>query len=91
VDVSADGGRTWAVADLNGESESVHSIPYRRTYSWTLWEAVVDLPPGADTAEFIVKAVDENYQSQPERPDGIWNVRGILNNSWHRIQMDIRK
>jgi sulfite oxidase len=86
VDVSADGGKTWTNANLEGEHENVANghLPYRRTYSWTLWEAVIeDVKRGEN--EFVVKAVDETYNSQPEKPDGIWNVRGILNNSWHRV------
>ena len=88
VDVSADGGKTWTNASIEGEHEEVANghLPYRRTYSWSLWEAVIDLPEGiSEPYEFVVKAVDENYNSQPEKPDGIWNVRGILNNSWHRV------
>ena len=89
VDVSGDGGKTWSSANLEGEHEEVSNgqLPYRQTYSWTLWEAVIDLPKernGGD--EFVVKAIDETYNSQPEKPDGIWNVRGILNNSWHRVK-----
>jgi sulfite oxidase len=95
VDVSADGGSTWNTANLDGENEDVGNgrLPYRRTYSWTLWEAVIDLPStttGDSKHEFVVKAVDESYNSQPEKPDGIWNVRGILNNSWHRVMVDAK-
>ena len=83
VDVSADGGRNWTNADLDSGD---HSTAYKRRYSWTLWTAVVDIPHNDDkTIELVVKAVDEGYNSQPETPDSIWNVRGILNNSWHRI------
>ena len=88
VDVSADGGKTWTPAsELEGEHEDVTQLPYRRTYSWTLWKAVIDLPNGPEGTEFVVKAVDEGYNSQPESPAGIWNVRGILNNSWHRKRL----
>jgi sulfite oxidase len=84
VDVSADGGKTWTNAsELEGEHENVTQLPYRRTYSWTLWKAVVDLP--SESPEFIVKAIDEGYNSQPESPASVWNVRGILNSSWHRV------
>jgi sulfite oxidase len=89
VFLSTDGGKTWTSANLDGEHEEVANghLPYRQKYSWTLWEAVIDLPKdrnGED--EFVVKAIDETYNSQPEKPDGIWNVRGILNNSWHRVK-----
>ena len=30
-------------------------------------------------------AVDAAGNTQPESPAGIYNVRGVLNNSWHRI------
>jgi sulfite oxidase len=89
VDISADGGKTWTPAtELEGEHEDVSQLPFRRTYSWTLWKAVINLPKyGLNDVEFVVKAVDEGYNSQPEKPDGIWNVRGILNNSWHRVKL----
>jgi sulfite oxidase len=88
VDVSANEGKTWTPADeFNGEHENVTELPYRRTYSWTLWTAVVELPDGPENAGFVVKAVDEGYNSQPETPAGIWNVRGILNNSWHKKRL----
>jgi len=93
VDVSGDGGKTWTSANLDGEHEEIANghLPYRRTYSWTLWEAVIDLPEMVGSVPlsqtFIVKAIDESYNSQPETPDGIWNVRGILNNSWHRVEI----
>ena len=89
VDVSADGGKTWTPAELQGEADEVTDLPYKKSYAWTLWTGVVDLPIHGDytSAEFVVKAVDEGYNSQPESPAGIWNVRGILNNSWHRVKL----
>eukprot|EP01052_Picozoa_sp_SAG31_P035300 SAG31_NODE_4239_length_3431_cov_2.742197_2_plen_137_part_00 len=34
--------------------------------------------------ELVCKAVDTAMNHQPERPDSIWSLRGVLNNSWHR-------
>ena len=82
VDVSSNGGESWTVADLQSDDEMA---AYRQTYSWVLWRAVVENLPPSSTHEFIVKAIDESYNSQPEDPKYIWNVRGILNNSWHRV------
>jgi hypothetical protein len=28
--------------------------------------------------------------SQPDTIVGIWNIRGILNNSWHRIEVNLK-
>lgn len=89
VDVSADGGKTWTPAsELRGEHEDVTNLPYRRTYSWTLWTAVIENLENVKNPEFVVKAVDEGYNSQPDTPAGIWNVRGILNNSWHKVSVE---
>ena len=98
VDVSADGGETWTDAELQNEFESdgITQLPYKNTFSWTLWTAVVDIDHSSSSdkknngeVEIVVKAVDESYNSQPERPEGIWNVRGILNNSWHRVKVKV--
>ncbi|PHJ24997.1 sulfite oxidase [Cystoisospora suis] len=35
--------------------------------------------------EIICRAVDASSNSQPEGCEPLWNVRGCLNNSWHRI------
>jgi sulfite oxidase len=91
VDVSVDGGKTWEVADIETEMDQVDDSadpPFRRTYSWTLWKAVVKIPDSGYTGNVIVKAVDETYNSQPETAASIWNVRGILNNSWHSVAVE---
>ena len=33
----------------------------------------------------MVKATDIDYNSQPENISTIWNLRGIINNSWHKV------
>jgi sulfite oxidase len=39
--------------------------------------------------EIICKATDAQYNSQPESPEPIWNVRGLNNNSWHKVFVGI--
>ena len=79
VEVSADGGKTWALASLGQGSEQ----PPDKAWAWTLWSAQVDVPEQG--GELICRAVDASYNSQPESIDPVYNLRGILNNSWHRI------
>lgn len=87
VDVSADGGRTWTAATLRRkleDSEIEHTdSPRNRTYDWTRW--YIDIPTSTDHAEVVCKAVDSAYNTQPERVESIWNLRGVLNNAWHRV------
>ena len=37
------------------------------------------------------KATDESFNTQPESAASIWNLRGILNNSWHTIRVRLPK
>ena len=39
--------------------------------------------------EIVCKATDTACNSQPETVDGIWNLRGILNNAWHRVTVQV--
>ncbi|CAM9418603.1 unnamed protein product [Ectocarpus sp. 4 AP-2014] len=84
VDVSADGGETWTSAELKPTSQ-----PLYRTWAWTLWEASLPVPKGKGEMKLVCKAVDAGYNSQPERPEPIWNIRGVLSNSWHRVGLKV--
>ncbi|XP_064473334.1 sulfite oxidase-like [Ornithodoros turicata] len=80
VDISADGGRTWKAAKLKSEDTSL-----TRAWAWTLWEIDVPIPEGAEKLEIVSKAVDSSYNTQPDTTENIWNLRGVLNNAWHRV------
>ena len=61
-----------------------------RHWSWTLWEADIEIPEAARTDgsfKVAVRAVDADYAEQPEDPAQLWNIRGVLNNAWHRIKL----
>ncbi|XP_045459962.1 sulfite oxidase, mitochondrial [Melitaea cinxia] len=84
VDVSADGGRSWREARLRS-----HPSPPNQHYSWTLW--TIDLPTRGDKQmELWVKATDSNFNTQPEKFDDIWNIRGILSNAYHKIKINLK-
>lgn len=86
VDVSADGGETWVDAKLKQSAQ-----PWGQQWAWTKWEASVAVPDGAKEAELVCKAVDSAYQVQPEGMKGIYNVRGVLVNAWHRFKVSLEK
>ncbi|OCT51826.1 Sulfite oxidase [Cladophialophora carrionii] len=79
VDISADGGRTWQQADLLPDESKG-----QKSWSWRLWQATVSKPPAG--AEFVVKAVDDSYNTQPESYEAQWNFRGNLTTAWHRVR-----
>jgi len=87
VDVTCDGGQTWQAAELQTEPQ-----PYGRQWAWTVWEATVPLPltvkPGQQL-EIAAMATDTAHNTQPETDTGIWNIRGLLENRWPRIYINI--
>ena len=78
IDVSIDGGESWTTADL---LEAEEETPW----TWRLWEASVDLSPGE--YEIVARAWDSAANTQPELAEQIWNFKGYMDNSWHRIRV----
>ncbi|GAA4813886.1 sulfite oxidase [Actinomycetospora chlora] len=76
VDVSTDGGATWAEADLE---------PQASRWSWRHWQAELDLPPG--TTRVVVRAWDSAAGVQPADPAELWNPKGYVNNSWAHVTL----
>jgi len=87
VEVSADGGKTWQVAELGQGSQQ----KLTRAWAWTFFKTTVSVPAdlkGSGT-EIICKATDAAYNTQPEQGRSVWNIRGICNSSWHRVPVHI--
>lgn len=82
VDVSADGGKTWCAAVLRNKEERRN-----QTYDWTLWDSKMKISKD-DKVELVCKAIDSAYNTQPQSVDAIWNLRGLLNNAWHRVEVE---
>eukprot|EP00043_Microstomoeca_roanoka_P001918 m.35362 g.35362 ORF g.35362 m.35362 type:complete len:495 (-) comp11131_c2_seq1:37-1521(-) len=88
VDVSADGGETWMTATLLEGSDQKAN----RAWAWTFWEADVPLNFNqGKKVQLVCRAVDSSANQQPESPSSVWNLRGILNNSWHRVDLNIEE
>ncbi|KAF5746933.1 sulfite oxidase [Tripterygium wilfordii] len=88
VDISLDGGKRWLEASLYQKA----GIPYvsddlnSDKWAWVLFEAVVDI---SSSTTIVAKAADLAANVQPEKVEEIWNLRGILNTSWHRVQVRV--
>lgn len=89
VDISVDGGKTWVEASRYQKT----GVPYvadsssSDKWAWVFFEAQVEVTVGS--TEIVAKAVDIAANVQPENVDTIWNLRGILNTSWHRVHVRI--
>ncbi|GFR15694.1 probable sulfite oxidase, mitochondrial, partial [Trichonephila clavata] len=87
VDVSVDDGKTWHVADMIQDNS-----PLYRCWAWTLWRVRVPVDvPHDSKLQIICKAVDSSYNVQPDSFPPIWNLRGVLGNAWHRVNVQVKK
>ncbi|KAM5179546.1 sulfite oxidase, mitochondrial [Mantella aurantiaca] len=86
VDVSLDGGKTWNVAELRGEKQKEG-----QSWAWKLWELEASLPTKDKEVTIMCKAVDSSYNVQPDTVAPIWNLRGVLNNAWHRVNVFVTR
>ncbi|MGW8375575.1 sulfite oxidase [Streptomyces sp. ODS28] len=76
VEVSADGGATWAPAAFEGPAEP---------WSWRRWHADVLLYEGE--TELVARAWDATGAVQPETAECVWNPKGYVNTSWPRVRV----
>mmetsp|Transcript_12330 Transcript_12330/g.11163 ORF Transcript_12330/g.11163 Transcript_12330/m.11163 type:complete len:516 (+) Transcript_12330:66-1613(+) len=87
VDVSIDGGKSWKTAKLLEGSNQ----PIDRAWAWTFWECDFDIPADSpligQLVQITCKAIDSSYNVQPDSVEGVWNLRGINNNAWHRVNV----
>jgi len=84
VDVSINNGKTWNLANLCKGSEQ----EINKAWAWTFWEIELD---NRYVNNICCKAIDNAYNTQPEKPEQIWNMRGLNNNSWHKIKINLTK
>jgi sulfite oxidase len=76
VDVSVDGGVSWAQAEL---------LEDLGRWAWRHWRITVDLAPGEH--EILVRAWDSSAATQPEDDATLWNPKGYVNNARPRVRV----
>jgi len=80
VDLTTDQGNNWHEAVINEQTTDTEP----KHFGWTLWSARIPVQDNQKT-EVWCKAVDSNYNSQPESFKNIWNLRGVNSNAYHKI------
>ncbi|EGC40108.1 hypothetical protein DICPUDRAFT_52167 [Dictyostelium purpureum] len=90
VDVSLDGGETWDYAELLGEDKGVCT----KYWGWTLFRYTITKLPqleGKDSTKIklVCRAWDLSSNTQPKDVKDIWNLRGVMNNCWHTVDVTI--
>lgn len=97
VEVSADGGKSWSLATLDPPPAHLVKTPpplndaassSYRSYTWMPWSASVTAPSSGDM-RIMCRAMDSQHNRQPETAESVWNIRGLLNNSYHRVDVKV--
>src|SRR5262249_20160400 len=66
-------------------------------WAWAPWSVVVPLPDelrskaaaAGGQIELMWQATHDSYNSQPDNVAPLWNIKGVLNNSWHRVKYKV--
>ncbi len=87
VDVTGNNGKSWQTATITEGSNQ----PLRRAWAWVFWECEVPAIVCEDgvSVELACKGVDMAFNTQPESMGGMWNVRGLVNNSFYRVKYKV--
>ena len=59
-----------------------------KAWAWTFWEVEIHVLKKGNY-KITVKAEDIDNNKQIEDINQIWNLRGILNNSYHSVNVEI--
>jgi sulfite oxidase len=65
-------------AELVGESHK---------WAWRFWRATVEVKPGA--RQLVARARDSARNTQPSDAQRVWNLKGYMNNVWHRVRVRV--
>jgi sulfite oxidase len=89
VDVTGDDGKSWEMAKITQGDDQ----PFGRAWAWVLWECdniPAKVCDDGHSVDVSCKGVDMAFNTQPQTVDGMWNVRGLANNSWFRSRLRVR-
>eukprot|EP00397_Hematodinium_sp_SG-2012_P023242 GEMP01024139.1.p1 GENE.GEMP01024139.1~~GEMP01024139.1.p1 ORF type:complete len:579 (+),score=110.67 GEMP01024139.1:123-1859(+) len=99
VEVSVDGGRIFEAAELWGLKPDVPAEAGQgRNWCWVQFEKKIEMPPsivaqlkqGMEvTIEIVARAIDGDFNSQPEKMESCYNSLGICVNHWDRVTVQI--
>lgn len=91
VDVSIDGGKTWTAAELYKPIEQRRN----RHWAWTHFSKTLPLPEEVQkrlkrgeqvTLDICSKAMNSDFNVQPETMEPYWNARGVCINHWYHVK-----
>jgi Mo-co oxidoreductase dimerisation domain len=92
VDVSIDGGKTWTATELYKPIKQ----RWNHHWAWTQFYKTIELPEEIKTKlkrgenvrlDLVSKALNSDFNVQPERMEPYWNSRGVAINHWYHVNV----
>ena len=84
IDLTLDEGQTWFEGVIDQQTDDREP----KHFGWSLWSANIPVDKNLKSVDVWCKAVDSNYNSQPESFKNIWNLRGINSNAYHKLRVE---
>ena len=90
VQLSFDDGESWIeVPEENLVKEK--KAPNKKVFSWTLWRFKLDTSQlKGDSVTVMVRAIGSDGEVQQYDIRDLYNIRGIMNNSHHKVSYKIQ-
>jgi len=101
VEVSIDGGKNFTATNLLKNPDCTEINPecgMGRNWSWKQWTQNIPIPADLKEKlannesvqlEIVCRAIDGDFNSQPETMEEVWNVLGICVNHWSRVKVSL--
>lgn len=85
VEISIDEGESWIYCFKRYPEAPVrHGAKF---WTWVHWHADVNVADLLNHRSILLRCFDGAKQMQPQKP--IWNVLGMMNNCWYRLEADV--
>jgi sulfite oxidase len=87
IEVSFDNGNTWEKV----ENVKYNENHFKKAFGWTLWQHNIEKEKlnSKDNISISVRSEDRDGNKQPTTSEEIWNIRGLMNNSIHKIKINL--
>ena len=88
VEISFDQGLSWSQCKIRNfkDKRAIKQDSGCQAWEWTTWD--YSMSNGLENPAWVmVRAFDEMTNTQPEEIGSIWNFKGYMNNTIHRIKL----
>ena len=93
-------GRNLMVWEHCGDRSLRHGTEALSEEGWAHWPAFLFDPAmlkslrhlghGCGSRTCLHVQVDASYNTQPENMESVWNLRGVINNAWHHVNIEAK-